>query len=332
MDSLAKLHLSALDLAPITEGGSIAQTLRHSVELAQHVEALGFKRYWVAEHHNIIDIASAATAVIIGHVAANTKSIRVGSGGIMLPNHPPLIVAEQFGTLETLYPGRIDLGLGRAPGTDPETTRALRRSAVSGESEFPEQVTELQSLFLPASQHQSLRAIPGAGINVPLWLLGSGTFTAQLAGYMGLPFVYAAHFSPRALDQALALYRSIFRPSPQLNEPYVVVCVNIVAADTNADAAFLATTEHQKFLGLVRGTRFHLPPPVVTMDDMWSTFERTQVMSMLSESIAGDVDEVRTRLASLVERTSADEIMVNSWIHDHAARLRSYELIAKARG
>ncbi|WP_439684453.1 LLM class flavin-dependent oxidoreductase [Cupriavidus oxalaticus] len=332
MDSLATLHLSALDLAPITEGGSIAQTLRHSVELAQHVEALGFRRYWVAEHHNIIDIASAATAVIIGHIAAHTKSISVGSGGIMLPNHPPLLVAEQFGTLETLYPGRIDLGLGRAPGTDPETMRALRRSAASAESEFPEQVAELQSLFLPASQQQSVRAIPGAGINVPLWLLGSGTFTAQLAGYMGLPFVYAAHFSPRALDQALSLYRSTFRPSPQLNEPYVAVCVNIVAADTNAEAAFLATTEQQKFLGLARGTRFLLPPPVVTMDDIWSPFERTQVMSMLSESIAGDVDEVRTRLASLVERTGADEIMVNSWIHDHAARLRSYELIAQAKG
>lgn len=329
MKMLSATRLSALDLAPITEGGSAGQALRNSLELAQQLDNLDFTRFWLAEHHNLIDVACAATPLVIGYLAANTRRIRVGSGGIMLPNHSPLVIAEQFGTLETLYPGRIDLGLGRAPGTDQDTLRALRRQPSDG-SEFPQLVEELQHFLAVPSPGQSVRAIPGAGLEIPLWLLGSSLFSAQLAAQQGLPFAYAAHFAPDHLPQALQLYREQFTPSSALAEPYVLVCVNAVAAPTASEARFLASTEQQKFLGLIRGKRSLLPPPVENMDALWSPAEAHHVRRMLRESIVGDREQVREALQGLVQRTQADEIMINSWIFDQQARLRSYRIIAEA--
>ncbi|WP_432696024.1 LLM class flavin-dependent oxidoreductase [Marinobacterium sp. YM272] len=323
------LPLSVLDLAPITEGGSPGESLRHSVELAQLAETAGYKRYWVAEHHNIKDVACAATGIVISHIAAHTQKIRVGSGGIMLPNHAPYMVAEHFGTLAALHPGRVDLGLGRAPGTDYATAQALRRQASVHDDEFPRMFEELRHFLAPAKPGQSVTAIPGAGADLQLWLLGSSLYGARLAAHCGLPFVFAAHFAPAQMEDALEIYRHEFRPSQQLQAPYVIVCVNATVADTKEAAERLATTEYQKFLGLVRGKRFLLPAPVPTMAGRWDQREELHVRHMLQESIHGDPVNAKARLQDLLKRTRADEIMVNSWIYDHQARLDSYRLLAK---
>lgn len=320
--------LSILDLAPVPRGSTPADALRNTLDLAQHAERWGYRRYWLAEHHNMAGIASAATAVVIGHVAAGTRTIRVGAGGIMLPNHSPLIVAEQFGTLESLYPGRIDLGLGRAPGTDPFTLRALRRDPSAAE-EFPRDVVELQALLGPVEPGQRLQAVPGAGLKVPLWILGSSLYGAQLAAALGLPYAFASHFAPDALMQALSAYRSGFSPSEQLDRPYAMVGVNVIAADTDAEARRLFTSPQQHFANLARGTRGQLPPPIDDIESYWSPMEKTQAMRMLACSVVGSPASLRRGLTDLLERTGADELIVAAAIHDHAARLRSYEILAE---
>jgi len=324
--------LSILDLAPIVEGGSAAQALANSLDLARHAEGWGYQRFWLAEHHNMDGVASSATAVLIGHVAAGTSTIRVGSGGVMLPNHAPLIVAEQFGTLATLFPGRIDLGLGRAPGTDAPTARALRRHLASNEEEdFPRDVVELMSYLGPAQPQQAVRAIPGVGTRVPIWLLGSSLYSAQLAAYLGLPFAFASHFAPDLLMQALELYRATFRPSESLSRPHAMVGVNVVAAESDVEAARLFTSLQQRFLGMRRGVRAPLPPPVVSMDALWSEAERVGVARMLAASAVGAKDKVARELGAIVERTGADELIVACAVYDHQARLHSYALLAEIR-
>jgi luciferase family oxidoreductase group 1 len=320
--------LSILDLAFITEGATAADALRNTRDLAQHAETWGYRRYWLAEHHNIIGIASAATAVVIGYVAAATRTIRVGAGGIMLPNHSPLIIAEQFGTLETLYPGRIDLGLGRAPGTDQRTVLALRRNPASAES-FPDDVLELQNYFEPAEQGQRVQAVPGAGLRVPLWILGSSLFGAQLAAALGLPFAFASHFAPTALLQALHVYRERFKPSRQLDRPYATAGVNVFAAETDAEARRLFTSAQQQFTRMVRGTRGRLPPPIDDIETYSNPLEREQASAMLSRSFVGSQETARAGLEQFVEETAVDEIIVASAIYDHSARLRSYEILAQ---
>ena len=317
---------SVLDLAPIIQGGDPALAFRNSLDLAQHAERWGYHRYWLAEHHNIPGIASAATSVVIGHIAGGTSRIRVGSGGIMLPNHAPLVIAEQFGTLESLFPGRIDLGLGRAPGGDQLTARALRRGLGSSGDTFPQDVLELQSYFAAAAADQPLKAIPGAGLNVPLYLLGSSDFSARLAAELGLPFAFASHFAPDYLHAALELYRSHFKPSAQLKKPHVMIGVNVVAADTDDEARRLFTSLQQMFLGLIRGARTELPPPVETMQGRWSAVEETHAHRMMRCSAVGSPETVRTELESLIDQTGADEIIATAQIFDHAARLRSFEI------
>jgi len=321
--------LSILDLATVPKGSTPADALRNSLDLAQHAERLGYRRFWLAEHHNMIGIASAATAVVIGHVAAGTSTIRVGSGGVMLPNHSPLVIAEQFGTLETLFPGRIDLGLGRAPGTDQLTLRALRRSPASAET-FPQDVMELRALLGPLQPGQRVQAVPGTGLEIPLWILGSSLFGAKLAAVLGLPYAFASHFAPAALMQALDVYRSHFRPSAQLERPYVMVAANIVAADTDAEARRLFTSIQQSFTNLLRGTPGQLPPPIDAIDGHWSPAEEAQAAQMLACAIVGSAATVRDELERFVARTAADEVIVAASIHDHAARLRSYEILAAA--
>lgn len=325
--------LSILDLAPIVEGGSAAAALRQSLALARHAEGLGYQRFWVAEHHNMDGVASSATAVLIGQLAAATTTMRIGSGGIMLPNHAPLTIAEQFGTLATLYPGRIDLGLGRAPGTDGPTMRALRRHlSTAAEDRFPEDVLELQSFLGPEREGQVVRAIPGQGTEVPIWLLGSSLYSAQLAAYLGLPFAFASHFAPELLMQALEVYRGQYRPSARHPAPHAMVGLNIVVADSDAEAARLFTSLQQRFLGMQRGRRGKLPRPLdgaATMDALWTPVERAGVERMLSEAIVGAPAAVRERLAATQERTGADEFIVACAVHDFDARLRSYELLAR---
>ena len=323
--------LSVLDLAPIPEGATPGEALAHSLVLARHAESLGYRRFWLAEHHNMTGIASAATAVVIGHVAAGTQTIRVGAGGIMLPNHAPLVIAEQFGTLATLYPGRIDLGLGRAPGTDGATLRALRRDYASAES-FPQDVLEVQAFLDEARPGQAVRAVPGAGTRVPLWILGSSLFGAELAAMLGLPYAFASHFAPDALLPALETYRSRFRPSAQLARPYAMVGINVVAAETEDEARRLFTTPQQAFANLVRGTRGLLPAPVADIEAYWTPREKAQASRMLARSLVGDLGAIRAGLAALAAETGADEIIVASAIHDHAARLRSYAILAEAHG
>ena len=326
------IPLSVLDLAPIVEGGDVAQALHHTRELARHVEALGYDRFWLAEHHNMDSVASAATAVLIGHVAAATERIRVGAGGVMLPNHAPLIIAEQFGTLATLFPGRIDLGLGRAPGTDRATTQALRRHLASNEEEdYARDVVELMRYFEPAEPGQAVRAIPGAGTQVPVWLLGSSLYSAQLAAYLGLPFAFASHFAPDLLLPALEIYRAQFRPSEALRKPHAMVGVNVIAAESDEQAAVLATSLQQRFLGMQRGQRGPLPRPVPSMEGLWNAQERAGVERMLAASAIGAPATVARQLAGLVERTQADELIVATAVHAHGARLRSYELLAGLR-
>jgi len=321
--------LSVLDLAPIVEGGDAALALRRSLDLAQHAERLGYRRFWLAEHHGMPGIASAATAVVIGHVAAGTSTIRVGAGGVMLPNHAPLVIAEQFGTLASLFPGRIDLGLGRAPGSDQVAVRALRRSPLAAET-FPEDVVELMNYFRPARPGQGVRAVPGEGLDVPIWILGSSLFGAQLAAELGLPYAFASHFAPAGLTQALELYRARFRPSAQLERPYVMLGINIFAAETDAEGRRLFTSLQQAFVNLRRGHPGRLPPPDEGLLERLTPGDLHLVNEMLSYTVAGSPPTVRRGLEAIVARTGADELMLTSQIYDHDARLRSYELAAES--
>ena len=323
--------LSVLDLAPVPEGSNPAEALRRSLDLAQHVERWGYHRFWLAEHHNMTGIASAATSVVIGYVAGGTRTIRVGAGGIMLPNHAPLVIAEQFGTLETLYPGRIDLGLGRAPGTDQLTARALRRDHTSADT-FPQDVLELQGYFAPLQPGQAVQAVPGTGLNVPLWILGSSLFGAQLAAMLGLPFAFASHFAPDALMQALQIYRATFKPSRQLDRPYAMVGVNVIAAETDQEARHLFTSLQQRFTDMVRGARGLLKPPIADIEAYWSPVEKIHAQRMLACSFVGSPMSLRRDLAAFIAETGADELIVASAIYDHASRLRSYQLLAEALG
>lgn len=323
------IPLSVLDLVPIVQGGTVTQALSNSAALAKHVESLGYQRYWLAEHHNMPGIASAATSVVISHVAGQTSTIRVGSGGIMLPNHAPLVIAEQFGTLEALFPGRIDLGLGRAPGTDHVTAHALRRDRRSDGHDFPEQLEELQSYFTP-KEEKRVRAYPGEGQQIPIWLLGSSGFSAQLAGELGLPFAFASHFSPNFTLPALQLYRDHFRPSNVLDKPYAMVAANVIAAETGEEAKKLSTSMLQQFLNLIRGNPSQLPPPVDHMDDIWSPYEKATLLQQFGEPIVGDRNTVKAKLEDFLAHTQADELMIHTQIFDLEARLKSYEIVFDA--
>jgi luciferase family oxidoreductase group 1 len=321
--------LSILDLAPVPEGATPGDALRNSRDLAAHAERWGYTRFWLAEHHNMVGIASAATSVAAGFVLAGTSRIRVGSGGIMLPNHSPLVIAEQFGTLAALYPGRVDLGLGRAPGTDGVTMQALRRG-LQHEDDFPRDVQELRALFDDPTPDQRIRAVPGAGLKVPLYILGSSLYGAQLAAMLGLPFAFASHFAPDALMQALAIYRERFEPSEQLDKPHAIVACNVVAADTAAEARRLFTSPQQSFVNLVRGTRGLLRPPIDDIETYWSPAEKAHVSRMLACSFVGTDGQVADRLHSFLAQTKADELIVAAALYDQTARLRSYELLANA--
>ncbi|MCI2261922.1 MULTISPECIES: LLM class flavin-dependent oxidoreductase [Xanthomonas] len=323
------MPISILDLAPVCEGSDATAAFANMLDLAQHAERWGYHRYWLAEHHNMPGIASAATAVLIGHVAGGTKRIRVGAGGIMLPNHAPLQVAEQFGTLASLYPGRIDLGLGRAPGTDQATARALRRYFDSAD-QFPHDVAELLRYFEPAVDGQLVRAVPGAGIEVPVWLLGSSLFSARLAAAMGLPFAFASHFAPDAMDEALAVYRREFRASARLQAPYAVLALNVVAAASTAEARRLFTTQQQSFVNLRRGRPGLIPPPIDDIEAFWAPHEKLGVERALACTVLGDPGTVAQGLADFVARHRPDELLLTANIHDHAARLRSFQLAAEA--
>ncbi len=319
--------LSILDLAPVPQGGTPRDALLRSLDLAQHAEGWGYTRFWVAEHHNMIGIASAATSVVVGFLAGGTRTIRVGAGGIMLPNHSPLVIAEQFGTLDALYPGRIDLGLGRAPGTDQLTMRALRRNPTAADT-FPQDVLEVQALLGPAREDQRIRAVPGTGSQVPLWILGSSLYGAQLAGMLGLPYAFASHFAPELLLPALSTYRERFESSEQLKKPHAMVGVPVVAAATDAEAKRLFTSTQQSFTHMFRGTRGLLPPPIDDIETYWTPSEKAQVRGMLGRAIVGGPETVQRGLRNLIAETGADELMVASAIFDHGARLRSYEILA----
>ncbi len=320
---------SVLDLSPIVEGGDASQAFRNTADLARHAEEWGYHRFWLAEHHNLPGIASAATSIVIGHVAGATKKIRVGAGGIMLPNHAPLVIAEQFGTLESLYPGRIDLGLGRAPGSDQLTARALRRYLGSSGETFPQDLLELQSYFKPAAPNERLRAVPGAGLKVPLYLLGSSDFSARLAAELGLPFAFASHFAPEYLHVALKIYRSEFKPSAQLQKPYVMIGAGLFGAETDREGQRIATSAQLMFLNLVRGQPGELPPPVDDMEVEWNMLERAAVDERMRYALIGSPATIRTRVKSILDETGADEIIATGQIFDHAARLRSFEIGAE---
>ncbi|MCT8467154.1 LLM class flavin-dependent oxidoreductase [Chromohalobacter canadensis] len=326
MSRLSQIPLSVLDLAPISHDGTPAETFERTVDLAQLTDTLGYNRYWLAEHHNIDGIASAATSLLIGHVASKTQRIRVGSGGIMLPNHPPLVVAEQFGTLETLYPGRIDLGLGRAPGSDGVTMQAMRRNPRAGVNDFPDRLAELRGYLGEALPDQRVKAIPGQGTHVPLWLLGSSDFSARLAAQLGLPFAFAGQFAPGYMLEAIQLYRQMFQPSEVLDAPYVMLGIPLVAADSDVHAQYLATTQQQKFLNLIRGKSTRTLPPVEALD--WSPQERAMVSQNLGASIVGGPDTIRDELENFLAQTQADELMINGDFYDHDDRRRSYEILA----
>jgi luciferase family oxidoreductase group 1 len=320
------VELSILDLVPVRAGHTAGDALQDSAALARHAEQLGYRRYWVAEHHNMDGIASAATSVVIGHIASHTATIRVGAGGIMLPNHAPLLIAEQFGTLDALFPGRIDLGLGRAPGTDRNTLRALRRDAMAAES-FPDDVLELQALLAPAESGQAIRAVPGAGSRVPLWILGSSLYGAQLAAVLGLPYAFASHFAPDALEQALPIYRERFQPSEQLGRSYAMAGANVILAETDAEARRLFTSIQMRFVGMFRGDRGLLQPPIEDIEAYWTPMEKIQASRMLACSFVGSPATVEAPLKSFLARTGLDELIVASAIYDPAARRRSYELL-----
>ena len=323
------IPLSVLDLSPVPEGSDAGQALRNSLDLARHVEALGFRRHWMAEHHNMPGIASAATAVALAHIAAGTKSIRIGAGGVMLPNHAPLVIAEQFGTLAALHPGRIELGLGRAPGTDQITARAMRRNLDASGDEFPQDVVELMHYFQAPEPDQVVQAVPGGGLDVPIWILGSSTYGAQLAAILGLPYAFASHFAPAAMMDAAAIYRQQFRPSTQLAAPYIMFGLNIVAADTEAEAHFLFSSVQQSFLNIRRGRPGKLPPPVADMENRLDPHERAMLDAALACAIVGEPDTVRHGLKAFVARTGADELIVTTSTFNHAARLRSFTILAE---
>ncbi|MBU9712155.1 LLM class flavin-dependent oxidoreductase [Evansella tamaricis] len=327
---LKDIKYSILDLAPIIVGGSATDTFQNTLDLAKHTERWGYHRYWLAEHHNMPGIASSATSILIGQVAVATSTIRVGSGGIMLPNHSPLVIAEQFGTLESLFPGRIDLGLGRAPGTDQRTMHALRRDHGGNGHDFPQQLSELRSYFSPidSSRSNSVKAIPGEGLDIPIWLLGSSGFSAQLAAQLGLPFAFASHFSPENTLPALELYYNEFQPSEVLSEPYTMVAVNVIAADTQKEANRLATSMQQQFLNLVRNTPTKLQPPVENMDEIWNDFEKKALQQQLGSSIIGDRTKVKEKLEDFIANTKVNEVMINAQIYDQKARLRSFEIVS----
>ncbi|MFD2512338.1 LLM class flavin-dependent oxidoreductase [Pontibacter locisalis] len=318
---------SILDLVPILSGKTASDSFKNSLNLAQNAEKFGFNRYWLAEHHNMPGIASSATAVLISHIAGGTSKIRVGSGGVMLPNHAPLVVAEQFGTLESLYPDRIDLGLGRAPGTDQLTAMALRRDLRAADTDFPENLAELMHYLAP-KEPSKVRAVPGEGLDIPVWLLGSSTYSAQLAAILGLPFAFASHFAPQALHFALKLYRENFKPSEHLKEPYAMVGVNVVAADTDEEANRLATTLYTSFLNVIRGTPNQMQPPASDMESLWNASEKYAVQQMLRYAFIGSPETVKKGLGEFIEITQADELMVTSHIYDHEARVHSYELLS----
>ena len=320
--------ISVLDLVPIVEGGTASDAFRNSIELARHSERLGYKRFWVAEHHSMPGIASAATSIVVGRIAGETNFIRVGAGGIMLPNHAPLVIAEQFSTLEAMFPGRIDLGLGRAPGSDRATAHALRRS-LEGD-DFPQLLQELEYFLRDSVANQRVRAVPSGGGKIPIWLLGSSGFSAQLAAALGRPFSFAAHFSPENLDAALTLYRDNFRPSAHLNQPHVMVALNVFAADTDREAERLSTSHQQSFINLIRGTPSKIQPPVDDMDSIWTPSEKAHLEERLGGSIIGGPETVKRELSSFLNRTKADELIIHAMIYDHDARMRSYEITADA--
>jgi luciferase family oxidoreductase group 1 len=326
------IPLSVLDLSPVPEGSDAGRALRNSIDLARHAEAWGYRRYWMAEHHNMPGIASAATAVALAHVAEATSTIRVGAGGIMLPNHAPLVIAEQFGTLAALHPGRIDLGLGRAPGSDQITARALRRTLAGDVDRFPDDVLELMAYFEPSQPGQAVRATPGEGLRVPVWILGSSLYGAQLAAALGLPYAFASHFAPDAMMQALEVYRARFRPSAQLDKPHAMLGINVVAAETDREAVRLFSSQQQAFARLRAGQPGKLPPPVEDIDAVITPMQRATVDHSLSCAVVGSPDTVRTGLQAFAARTGADELMVTANIFDPAARLRSYEIVADAVG
>jgi luciferase family oxidoreductase group 1 len=328
MSSFTKIPISVLDLSPINEGSTAADSLRNTLDLAQHAERLGYNRFWLAEHHNMTGIASAATSVVIGYVAGGTSKIRVGAGGIMLPNHAPIVIAEQFGTLESLYPNRIDLGLGRAPGSDQRTALALRRTLNTDGDDFPELLEELRFFFREPVENQRVRAVPGAGLNIPIWLLGSSGFSARLAGELGLPFSFAGHFAPEYILPAFEIYRRSFKKSDTLDEPYAMLALNVIAAETDEEARRLATSQFQSFLRLVRGTPGQIQPPVENMDEIWSEQEKAAVESRLGGSVIGSAATVKAELERIVDETKADELIINAMIYDHEKRLRSYEIVA----
>ena len=323
------IPLSVLDLSPITEGSDASQALRNSLDLARHVEALGYKRYWMAEHHNLPGIASAATAVALAHVAAGTTTIRIGAGGIMLPNHAPLLIAEQFGTLAALHPGRVDLGLGRAPGSDQVTARAVRRALLGGEENFPREVVELMSYFQPATPGQAVQAVPGAGLEVPIWILGSSTFGAQLAAYLGLPFGFASHFAPAMLTQAIAIYRESFRPSRQLTAPYVMLGVTVVAAESDEESRFLFSSLQQSTLNNRTGRPGRVPPPAADFEVRLDPYARAILADAFACAIVGGPSTVRREMEGFIRRTGADELMVTANIFDHEKRKRSFEIVSE---
>ncbi|HEU4597268.1 MAG TPA: LLM class flavin-dependent oxidoreductase [Pyrinomonadaceae bacterium] len=331
MKDTGAIPFSVLDLAPVKAGGTVADSFRETLDLARHAETWGYRRFWLAEHHNMTGIASAATSILIGHVAGGTETIRVGSGGVMLPNHSPLVIAEQFGTLESLYPGRIDLGIGRAPGTDQLTARALRRKLSDTEDDFPRDVAELLHYFAPARAGQAVRAVPGAGLGVPVWLLGSSLYSAQLAALLGLPFAFASHFAPDYLTAALEIYRREFRPSEYLREPYAMAGVNVFAADTDAEARRLFTSLQQAFVNLRRGVPGQLPPPLESAAGHFNEIELAGTGHALRYSFVGSPETVRRGLEGFIEQTQADELMLTAQIFDHAARLRSFQLAAEVR-
>lgn len=328
-EKLANIPVSVLDLVPVLAGKTPADSFKNSLELAQQAERFGFKRYWMAEHHNMAGIASSATAVLIGYIAGGTSTIRVGSGGIMLPNHAPLVIAEQFGTLASLYPGRIDLGLGRAPGTDQLTAMALRRDLQGTITDFPENVQELKTYLSEENRTAPVRAVPGEGLDIPIWLLGSSTYGAQLAGILGMPYAFASHFAPTYLHAALKVYRDNFQPSETLPAPYAMVAVNAIVADTDEEAHHLATSLYASFLNVIRGKSQPLQPPVENVDDLWDASEEYAVHQMLRYSFVGSPQKVKESLQEFLDSTQADEIMISSHIFDHGARVRSYELLSE---
>ncbi|QAA82681.1 LLM class flavin-dependent oxidoreductase [Aequorivita sp. H23M31] len=329
--NLKNIPFSVLDLVPVIQGSSHKQAMENSLSLAQHVEKLGFKRFWISEHHNAESLVSSATPLLIGYIAEGTKTIRVGSGGVMLPNHAPLIVAEQFGTLATLYPDRIDLGLGRAPGTDQLTARALRRERVETVNDFPRDIQELQYYFSKTSHNSPVRAIPGEGLEVPLYLLGSSTFSAQLAAELGLPYAFASHFAPNHLHEAMQLYLNGFRPSKQLENCYAMAAVNVVVADTDEEAEYLSSSMKQFMLNIIRNTRQPLPPPVEDMSKIWNPMEEAHIAKMMQYTFVGSQETVRKKIANFISETRVDEIITVSHIHNHGSRLKSFELLAQLK-